>query len=120
MIPRSRRNLFKDQSFGDKEGDNASTNADRCMQELHAKEEGVCFAIVAMPMLQTPYNCIVFLYRCHVDGSLIVFCCCFVISTMHRLQSVYKSLIHERSRLTNPASYLWIQKSNRLENVSPG
>ena len=29
VIPRSRRSLFKDQSFGDREGDNANTNADR-------------------------------------------------------------------------------------------
>ena len=35
VIPGSRRNLFKDQSFGEREGDNTSTKADR----LHAKEE---------------------------------------------------------------------------------
>ena len=37
VTPRSRRDLFKDQSFGDEEGDNANSNADRwhagsCMQ----------------------------------------------------------------------------------------
>ena len=40
MIPGSRRNLFKDQSFGKREGDNTSTKADRVHAGgAHAKEE---------------------------------------------------------------------------------
>ena len=41
MIPGSRRNVFKDQSFGEREGDNTSTKADRWHAggALHAKEK---------------------------------------------------------------------------------
>ena len=46
VIPRSRRDLFKDQSFGDKEGYNANTKADRWHVGAACKGRGGAWLVV--------------------------------------------------------------------------